>query len=134
MGESLTLYQATDAMLNTSAQLDSLLNYWLSGTFTVVLATFLIRQNLNLPITIAISCLYLLGTIMIMSKAGMLSDVMSLVIEHGPKELDQFDPYKAVVRGEAYAITRISTYILGFVAAQSYLWLVYWNKVRGKSS
>ena len=133
MIETLTLYEAIDAYLSTSDQLEMLHSYWLSATFAVVLASFAARKHLNLPVTLTISVLYFLGTLMILTKAELITATMRIVIDNGPDQLSELHPDKMMEEAHLHFLSRVATYIIGFLAAQMYLWFEFINN-RNQSS
>jgi hypothetical protein len=138
MPEQLSLYESIDLFISATAQLDVIQNYWLSATFAVVLTAFLARNHLNFAVTFSISFsisfLYFLGSLLFLARSGLVADTLGFISKNSPSGLEPLMSTKMLETRPALVISRLSTYFLGFFAAQIYLWVAYRQNARDDSS
>ena len=127
MLESLTAYELIDIVVSIGGQLDSLFNYWISASFAVVVSSFIGKDHFNYAVTLSVSVLYFLASSMFAIRFIYTSSMIRYYVGLAGEVLPpNFDGASAIL-----GLSRIPTFIVGFIVVQIYLWQSY-KKTRSK--
>ena len=115
----MTQYEAIDLIISAGANFDSIFGYWISVSFAVIVATFIVRDQFNIGLTLAVSAMYLVASAMFalrfVTLASLLVDARShpAIPEEFLQSLETQTPFRGV------------TFIAGFLITELYVLYTY---------
>lgn len=131
MNEIMTTYEIADLVISVTGQMDSLFNYWMSASFAVLVGSYIGKEHFNYSITLSISILYFLASMMFVARYFAMSTLIVSYTELAAASL----PPEFISTSPIIGITRASTFLVGFILTEVYLWNSYFrNKRRGQNA
>ena len=118
MNQIMSSYEIAELIINVTGQMDSLFNYWMSASFAVLVSSYIGREHFNFSITLSISVLYFLASIMFLARYYAMSTLIAYSTELASAAIStQFLTASPII-----GITRLPTFLLGFITTEVYLW------------
>lgn len=118
MNQIMSSYEIAELIINVTGQMDSLFNYWMSASFAVLVSSYIGREHFNFSITLSISVLYFLASIMFLARYY----AMSTLIVYYTELAEAAIPPQFLTASPIIGITRLPTFLLGFITTEVYLW------------
>ena len=118
MNQIMSSYEIAELIFNVTGQMDSLFNYWMSASFAVLVSSYIGREHFNFSITLSISVLYFLASIMFLARYY----AMSTLIVYYTELAEAAIPPQFLTASPIIGITRLPTFLLGFITTEVYLW------------
>ena len=117
----MTSFELAELLINVTGQMDSLFNYWMSASFAVLVGVYIGKDHFNKSITVSISILYLLASILFIARYYAMSTLIVYYTELAGSSL----PPQFVSMSPIIGFTRVTTFVVGFIVAEVYLWQSY---------
>ena len=131
MNEIMSSYEVADLVISVTGQMDSLFNYWMSASFAVLVSSYIGKEHFNYSITLSISVLYFLASMMFVARYYAMSTLIIYYTELAGAAL----PSQFVTASPIIGITRLPTFLVGFITTEVYLWHSYIrNKRQGQNT
>ena len=121
MNEGISTFELVELIAIFSGQLDSLFSYWISASFAVLISTYAGKDHFNFAITLSISILYLMASMMFLARFSATANFATYYMELGRDIL----PPNVASYSIFIGITRIPTFVIGFIITEIYLWHTY---------
>jgi uncharacterized membrane protein (DUF485 family) len=118
MNQIMSSYEIAELIINVTGQMDSLFNYWMSASFAVLVSSYIGREHFNFSITLSISVLYFLASIMFLARYYAMSTLIVYYTELAGAAI----PPQFLAASPIIGITRLPTFLLGFITTEVYLW------------
>jgi hypothetical protein len=118
----MTEYETIDLLLSASENFDSLFGYWISVTFAVVAATFVVRNELNVALALTIAATYLVATLLFLTRFATMASLLTNVMSQ-PTLPDEF--HQSL---EAQNPIRSAAFIVGFLMTEMYVFYTYFKQ------
>ncbi|PCI74072.1 MAG: hypothetical protein COB20_15500 [SAR86 cluster bacterium] len=131
MNQIMSSYEIADLIISVTGQMDSLFNYWMSASFAVLVSSYIGKEHFNYSITFSISVLYFLASVMFVARYYAMSTLIVYYTELAGTSL----PAQFVTASPIIGITRMPTFLVGFITTEAYLWNSYIrNRRQGQNS
>jgi uncharacterized membrane protein (DUF485 family) len=121
MNEIMSIYEIADLVISVTGQMDSLFNYWMSASFAVLVGSYIGKEHFNYSTTLSISALYFLASMMFFARYYAMSTLIVSYTELAGTSL----PPEFVTTSPIIGITRVLTFLVGFITTEVYLWNSY---------
>ena len=118
MNQIMSSYEIAELIINVTGQMDSLFNYWMSASLAVLVSSYIGREHFNFSITLSISVLYFLASIMFLARYYAMSTLIVYYTELAGTAI----PPQFLTASPIIGITRLPTFLLGFITTEVYLW------------
>jgi uncharacterized membrane protein (DUF485 family) len=117
----MTSFELAELLISVTGQMDSLFNYWMSASFAVLVSSYIGKDHFNGSITLSISVLYFLASMMFVARYYAMSTLIVYYTELAGTSL----PPQFVTTSPIIGLTRLTTFVVGFLIAEVYLWHSY---------
>ncbi len=117
----MTQYEALDLLVSASANFDSVFGYWISVSFAAIAATFVVRKELSLGLALAIAGIYLVASVMFLSRFGTLAALLVDARNH-PDIPEEF-----LASLESQTPIRGATFVAGVLITEAYVFYAYFK-------
>ncbi|MBL4573749.1 MAG: hypothetical protein JKY86_11835 [Gammaproteobacteria bacterium] len=117
----MSTYELAELVISVTGQMDSLFNYWMSASFAVLVSSYIGKEHFNYSITLSISVLYFLASMMFVARYYAMTTLIINYTELAGASL----PAQFVATSPIIGITRVFTFLVGFIIAEIYLWNSY---------
>ena len=121
MNQIMSPYEIAELVISVTGQMDSLFNYWMSASFAVIVSSYIGKDHFNYSITLSISVLYVLASVMFVARYFAMGTLILYYTELAGSAL----PPQFIAASPIIGITRVPTFVLGFIVTEVYLWLSY---------
>ena len=100
----MTQYEAIDLIISAGSNFDAIFGYWISVSFAVIGATYIVRNELNIGLVLAISGVYLVASAMFLVRFSTLATLLVDARNHPeiPEEFLQSLDAQTTVRGVTF--------------------------------